>query len=84
MSNTVVLNLDYTFVIDPKYNNNEIITCYETHNGIWRQYTSKSLSSSSSSSSNTGYKMIDNLYPLQQLAQTINDNAQGSNNKLKF
>ena len=35
-------------------------------------------------SSNTGYKMIDNLYPLQQLAQTINDNAQGSNNKLKF
>ena len=36
MSNTVVLNLDYTFVIDPKYNNNEIITCYETHNGIWR------------------------------------------------
>ena len=46
MSNTVVLNLDYTFVIDPKYNNNEIITCYETHNGIWRQYTSKSLSSS--------------------------------------
>ena len=74
MSNTVVLNLDYTFVIDPKYNNNEIITCYETHNGIWRKYTSKSLSSSfSSSSSNTGYKMIDNLYPLQQLAQTIND-----------
>lgn len=83
MSNTVVLNLDYTFVIDPKYNNNEIITCYETHNGIWRQYTSKSLSSSSSSSSNTGYKMIDNLYPLQQLAQTINDNAQGSNNRVK-
>lgn len=29
------------------------------------------------------YKMIDNLYPLQQLAQTINDNAQGSNNRVK-
>lgn len=81
MSNTVVLNLDYTFVIDPKYNNNEIITCYETHNGIWRQYTSKSTSSSSSSSS-TGYKMIDNLYPLQQIAETINNNSNSNCNSV--
>ena len=72
MSNTVVLNLDYTFVIDPKYNNNEIITCYETHNGIWRKYTSKSLSSSfSSSSSNTGYKMIDNYILYNNLLKLL-------------
>ncbi|RCK64660.1 hypothetical protein Cantr_00027 [Candida viswanathii] len=66
-SNTVIQNLEYSFVLDPKFTNTEVVTYYETHNGIWRDYTASSLEATIS------YKMIDNLHVLHKVTRRINN-----------
>ncbi|KAK6887135.1 K homology domain-containing protein 4 [Candida tropicalis] len=66
-SNTIIQTLEYSFVLDPKFTNTDIITYYETHNGIWRDYTAESLDATIS------YKMIDNLHVLHKIVRRINN-----------
>ncbi|EGW31576.1 uncharacterized protein SPAPADRAFT_51573 [Spathaspora passalidarum NRRL Y-27907] len=62
MSTSVIFNLEYSFVIDPKYSNPNILTYYETNNGLWKRYQSDTGS----------YLIIDNLNILHQVSNQIN------------
>ncbi|RLV94159.1 KH domain-containing protein [Spathaspora sp. JA1] len=62
MSTSVILNLEYTFILDPKVSNPSTVTYYETNNGLWKRYTSDAIS----------YLMIDNLNILHQISDQIN------------
>ncbi|KAG7664930.1 uncharacterized protein J8A68_001516 [[Candida] subhashii] len=62
IDNLVILNLEHSFLIDPKVSQPETITYYETNTGLWKTYHAETFS----------YRMIDNLYPIHQIANQIN------------
>ncbi|CAI5758808.1 unnamed protein product [Candida verbasci] len=60
-------NLEYTYLIDPKLLNNQIITYFET-NKLWTLQSSNKLN----------YKIIDNFEKLQSIFNEINTNYANS------
>ncbi|KAK6459269.1 uncharacterized protein RJT20DRAFT_14756 [Scheffersomyces xylosifermentans] len=63
MNNVSILNFEYIFLIDPKVTNPNVTTYYESNNGLWNDYMGEQ---------GTTYRMIDNLYPIHQVANKIN------------
>lgn len=58
---SLILNLEYTYLIDPK-SNPQISTFYETNYGLWTEYRELA----------GAYRMVDNLKPLNERIAHIN------------